>query len=268
MSADRRLVVLPVSPWSERASWALDHHGLDYRKVEHIPFLGERRLRRLVGARTSRATVPVLLAGGEVLSDSWDIAVYADREGSGSPLIPAADAEEIRRWYELCERTMAAARALTVGRMLVSEGALEESLPPAVPRLIRRALRPVTRYGMVWFARKYALDLEETERPRQLQREALDALRAALAATGYVRGSFSYADIIAATLLQAVVPVAHRYIRLGRATREVWTQADLAADYADLIRWRDELYERHRGRARGNRRDVETPQQAASGAGA
>ena len=249
MSDERRLVVLPVSPWSERASWALDHHGLSYRKVEHIPFIGERRLRRLVGARTSRATVPVLLAGGEVLTDSWDIAVYADREGSGSPLIPAAELAEIQRWNELGERTMTAARALTVGRLLASDAALDESLPRALPRLIRRALRPVTRHGMVWFARKYALDLSDTERPRRMVREALDALRAAIAATGYVRSSFSYADIIAASLLQGVVPVAHRYIRLGSATREAWTQPELAADYADLIRWRDELYERHRKRA-------------------
>ena len=52
-----------------------------------------------------------------------------------------------------------------------------------------------------------------------------------------------------ATLLQGVVPVAGRYICLGPATREAWTQADLAEEYADLIRWRDQLYERHRQRS-------------------
>lgn len=249
MSDERRLVVLPVSPWSERASWALDHHGLAYRKVGHIPFLGERRLRRLVGARASRATVPVLIAGAEVLTDSWDIALYAEREGSGPPLIPAAEAAEVQRWNELGERTMTAARVLTVSRLLASNGALDESLPPSVPRLIRRALRPVTRHGMSWFARKYALEGMDTEASRRVLREALDQLRSALGATGYVLASFSYADIIAATLLQGVVPVAGRYIRLGPATREAWTQADLAEEYADLIRWRDQLYERHRKRA-------------------
>ena len=242
-------MVLPVSPWSERARWALDHHALAYRKVEHIPFIGERRLRRLVGARSSRATVPVLLAGGQVLTDSWDIALYADREGSGSPLIPAADAAEIQRWNELAESTMIAVRALTVARLLASNGALDESLPPAVPRLMRRALRPVTRYGMAWFARKYALPGSDAEASRRALRETLDQLRSVIAGTGYVLASFSYADIIAATLLQGVVPVAGRYIRLGPATREAWTQADLAEEYADLIRWRDELYERHRKRA-------------------
>jgi glutathione S-transferase len=249
MSEERRLVVLPVSPWSERARWALDHHGLSYRKIEHIPFIGERRLRRLVGARSSRATVPVLIAGGQVLTDSWDIALYADREGSGSPLLPPAELADIQRWNELGERTMTAARVLTVSRLAASNGALDESLPPAVPRLIRRALRPVTRYGMAWFARKYALLGKDPETSRRALRETLDQLRSALGATGYVLASFSYADIIAATLLQGVVPVAGRYIRLGPATREAWTQADLAEEYADLIRWRDQLYERHRKRS-------------------
>ncbi len=87
----RKLVSLHVSPWSERAKWALDHHGLDYEVVEHMPIIGERRLRRLVGPGKPRATVPVLLAGAEKV-----IAVYADREGKGTRLIPRS----MRRRYE------------------------------------------------------------------------------------------------------------------------------------------------------------------------
>jgi glutathione S-transferase len=51
-----------------------------------------------------------------------------------------------------------------------------------------------------------------------------------------------------AVLLQAVAPVADRYIRLGPATRQVWSQPELAAEFADLIAWRDTLYERHRAK--------------------
>jgi glutathione S-transferase len=47
-------------------------------------------------------------------------------------------------------------------------------------------------------------------------------------------------------VLQAVVPVAHEFIRLGPASREAWTNPRLAADYADLVAWRDRLYARHR----------------------
>jgi glutathione S-transferase len=42
------------------------------------------------------------------------------------------------------------------------------------------------------------------------------------------------------------VSVADRYRELGPATRVVWTRQDLAARYADLVSWRDQLYERHR----------------------
>ena len=57
---------------------------------------------------------------------------------------------------------------------------------------------------------------------------------------------FSYADVIMASLLQGVAPVADRYIRLGPATRAAWTQLELARANADLIAWRDRLYEHHR----------------------
>lgn len=40
-------------------------------------------------------------------------------------------------------------------------------------------------------------------------------------------------------------------IRLGPATRAVWTQPALAAEFADLLAWRDGLYAAHRpGRTR------------------
>jgi glutathione S-transferase len=37
-----------------------------------------------------------------------------------------------------------------------------------------------------------------------------------------------------------------RYIRLGEASRKVWSHPDLAAEFADLVTFRDELYARHR----------------------
>jgi hypothetical protein len=51
---------------------------------------------------------------------------------------------------------------------------------------------------------------------------------------------------VVATFLQGVVPVADHYIRLGPSTRQAFTQPDLAVSYADLIHWRDRIYEQHR----------------------
>jgi glutathione S-transferase len=141
---------------------------------------------------------------------------------------------------------MTAGRVLTIARLLASDAALQETLPPALPRLARRLLLPVARRVTHWFARKYELDLEAKAAAQSVLCEALDALRTALVRSEYVLGRFSYADIIAASLLQGLVPVADRYVRLGPATREVWTNAQLAAAYPDLVAWRDRLYERHR----------------------
>src|SRR5579862_5425480 len=101
MAVSPKLVVLSYSPWSERARWALDHHGLTYRTVQHTPFIGERRLRRLTGGRQGRATVPVLIDGDTLLTDSWDIALYADQLGPAAKLIPAGRESEVRTWVDL-----------------------------------------------------------------------------------------------------------------------------------------------------------------------
>jgi glutathione S-transferase len=244
-----RLVNLPVSPWSERARWVLDHHRIDYESIVHVPFIGERRLRRLIGTRQGRVTAPALLLPDRVLTQSWDIAEYADGHGHSGRLIPADRVSDVQHYNDLADRTMEGGRTLVTRALLASPAAQAEILPPGVPRSLRPWLGPLTRYCTRWFARKYELRLDDAQAPIAAQRAALLMLRAGLAKSPpYLLGSFSYADIVMAVLLQAVAPVADRYIRLGPATRQVWSQPELAAEFADLIAWRDALYERHRAK--------------------
>lgn len=243
------LLSLHYSPWSERARWALDHHGLAYQLVQHAPFLGERRLRRVVGRHVERATVPVLVAEGEVLRDSWDIALYADARGAAEKLFPRGLEDAIRVLADVAERTMFETRGLVTAALL-SDAALDEAQPRAIPKPLRPLLRPVARYGTLWFARKYALDLTELEAQRQTLARGLTTFRERYGARPYLFERFTYADIVFCSLLQAVKPVDDRYIRLGPAWRSAWTQPALADEFADLIRRRDELYAAHRGRRR------------------
>lgn len=243
----RKLVTLSYSPWSERARWALDHHGLAYERIGHTPFLGELKLRRLLGKRKNgRATVPVLIAGDEVLTDSFDIALYADREGSGQKLIPMEREGEIRAFAERVDGAMQHGRVLLVSRLLASGPARDETLPRWVPGAIRLLLRPVTRFGTAWFGRKYAVDLDSVAVHRAALRSALEEFRNALGGRDYVYGSFTWADILLASLIQGIAPVDDRYIRLGEASRKVWSHPDLAAEFAELVSFRDTLYARHR----------------------
>jgi len=248
MATTRKLVQLSYSPWSERARWVLDHHAIAYRTIEHTPFLGELRLRRLVGRKKGRATVPVLIDGDTVLTDSWDITQYADRTGTGSKLIAPELEAGVREWTELADRASSQGRALVVSALLASDTALDEGLPFPLPPWLNAPMRPLTRFGLRWFARKYDLLPGAPAEYEARMRPALDQLRASVKSSPYLLGRFTYADIAMATLLQGVSPVGNGYIRLGPATRRAWTRPVLEADYPDLIRWRDNLYIEHRGR--------------------
>jgi glutathione S-transferase len=243
-----KLVVLHVSPWSERVRWALDHHGIAYRLVQHAPFLGERKLRKLVGPTDGPVTVPVLVDGGELITQSWDIVVYADRKGDATTLIPTDKEAAIRAWVRDVDDASSHGRALVMRAMLASPSALDESHPPQVPTFIRPLLRPITRYGSQWFARKYGLNLDAVAEHEAAVRATLGKMREALKSGPYLLGGFTYADIVAATLLQGIAPVGDEYIRLGPATRAVWTRPEIAGEFVDLIRWRDDLYREHRRR--------------------
>src|SRR4051812_46178482 len=94
-------IQLPYSPWSERARWALDHHHVPYRAVEHVPMVFEPGLRAVTAALTrsgrrlfEKITVPMLIDEGKVYPDSVAIAEHAEQVGSGSPLVPEGSRAE------------------------------------------------------------------------------------------------------------------------------------------------------------------------------
>ncbi|MEA2423365.1 MAG: glutathione S-transferase, partial [Thermoleophilaceae bacterium] len=68
------LVTIPISHYCEKARWALEWAGVPYRERAHLQVLHWVAARRAGGGRT----VPVLVCGGRVWSDSSDIVDYAD----------------------------------------------------------------------------------------------------------------------------------------------------------------------------------------------
>src|SRR5688572_13489234 len=197
-------VYLPYSPWSEKARWALDHHGVDYETSLHVPMTGELELRLRTRRFRGRISVPVLIAEEGVLFDSFDIATYAEQHGHGTPLFPPRQAHAIADWNLRSETALAAGRKASLRRALADPATLEEGLAPLLPPRLRAPLRFVARGGVAYLSRKY-----KTERAddRALV-EALDALRNALQGKHYVLGELSYADLTMAAVLQFVRPVA------------------------------------------------------------
>jgi glutathione S-transferase len=233
---------LSYSPWSEKARWALDHHRFAYAYKEYVPMVSEWRLRMAAKRPSGKLTVPVLIDGDKALCDSFEIARHAETYGSGAPLFPAGSKDPILYFNEESERALTAGRALVVNGSLRSPSARKEAAPKALGPL-RGVMGKV---GIRYFLKKYGVTPEMEQKSEEEVRAILLRTRDALSGRRYLTGGFSYADIAMAVTLQMVKPVDERFIKIGPATRDVWTQPDLAREFSDLIEWRDRLYDEHR----------------------
>jgi glutathione S-transferase len=228
------------SPYTERARWALSHHSIDHEYQEHTPFLGEAALRLRVGSR--RATVPLLLAGGEKLMDSMAIVSWADEHGSGEPLM--WDEEAVGEWVDRVAPALHQIRARVTRRIVVDPDALTEAAAGSVPRLLARRVRNVAAKGAWHLSKKhgFAMTDEESDHEVAVMREVLDAIRAQLDGSETMLARFSAVDVVCAALLQGIAAVDHPAWSLPPATARAWSEPELADDYADLLAWRDRVY--------------------------
>ena len=244
------LTAMPVSPWSEKARWALDHHRIEYIENVYTPMLSEPALRWRLRRVRGPVTVPVLFADGEAFTDSFDIAHYAERRGAGAPLFRRGLESAIDRWNQVSDAAMRAGRALVSCRIGDDPQARSEALPDLVPRPLRRPLEPVARLGVLYLKKKHRFSDDEHGNRADLRGRLAEMQSALSDGRQYLLGEFSYADIAMAAALQFVSPVADDHLPLGPATRRVWTDLDLAGELTDLIEWRDQLYAEQRRPAR------------------
>jgi len=245
------LLGLPYSPWSEKAKWALEVRKVPYRFVHYQPLLGEPALRIKTGRWRGVVSVPVMTAdGGEVYDDSAKIARFADARGEGPTLFPKEHEAAITHWIDLGEKALGAGRVLSLHRTLEDPEALKE----LVPRYLRGLGGIAAGIGGLGVRRtlaKYGAGKDTIDGHLKTARAALHELRAALAKSPSTSTpktllpTFTFADIAAAQMLSFVTPPAFG-LKLGKASRRGFTDPALAKEYADLLAWRDALYEAHR----------------------
>ncbi|MBM4341813.1 MAG: glutathione S-transferase N-terminal domain-containing protein [Deltaproteobacteria bacterium] len=239
------LYQIHYSPWSEKARWALDARCVAYRKVEYLPMLGAPMLRARLGRWSGKVTVPVLFASGQAHDDSLAIAQWAAGQGTGPELFPIGRATELLAWNRASEAVLAHGRALVTPRVAGDPSAALEQVPKGL-RWLGPLSAPLVALGVRYLRDKYALEAVGQNERRSAMRAELTALRQALASGAHLLGAFSYADIAMAVALQVVEPVGDGHQRLGPATRAAWREPELADEFADLIAWRDRLYDRFR----------------------
>jgi glutathione S-transferase len=73
-----------LSHYCEKVRLILDYKGLDYRKIEVTPGIGQIDVMRISGQRQ----VPVLKDGNEIIADSTAIAKYLEQRYPEKPILP------------------------------------------------------------------------------------------------------------------------------------------------------------------------------------
>lgn len=237
------LIALSYSPWSQRAKWALDHHEIDYDYTQYTPMLGEPWLRWKAGQWSGKVTVPTMVTDTGVLTDSLDIARWAEERGAAAPLF-GGDLTAIRTWNERTNALLAAGRMLVTAAVASDDAAIMESVPPALRKLPGCVL--VGRMGARYLLRKYAMSGSKDDLYAEMRGHLSDA-REALGEGPWIQDEFGYADIVLATSFQMLRPP-DKGFSLGDASRRAWTLPVLAEEFEDLLEWRDTVLARQPSR--------------------
>ncbi len=148
-----RLITIPFSHYCEKARWALEYAGIDYREEGHAPLLHWAATLANRGGRT----VPLLVTDEGTFADSTDILRWADRRAApGRALYPPGDGEaaeleerfdtvlgpatrRLAYFYLLPDRR--ATLAVATARVPRLEAALLRGALPLVRGMLRRGLR-------------------------------------------------------------------------------------------------------------------------------
>jgi glutathione S-transferase len=139
-----RLVTIPISHYCEKARWALQRAGLQYREEPHVQGLHRLYARRAGGS----STVPVLVTPEGAIGESERILQYCDR-GLPEPRRLLPGDEELRREaLALARRFDAglgpAGRRLIYVRMFAQPELLlsynNQGVPPWEDHLLRHSL--------------------------------------------------------------------------------------------------------------------------------
>jgi len=128
-----------VSHYTEKVRLILDYKGLDYRKIEVKPGIGQIDIFRMSGQRQ----VPVLKDGKEIIADSTAIAKYLDTQYPERPIIPTDPQQKalclmMEEWAD--EAFGLNARKAMLGAFSADPNLRTSALPSTVPDVLKRAV--------------------------------------------------------------------------------------------------------------------------------
>lgn len=131
-----------LSQYSEKVRFILDYKGLEYRKIEVTPGVGQIEVMRMSGQRQ----VPVLKDGNTVVADSTAIAFYLEEKYPEKPIIPVDPVHKgqcllIEEWAD--ESIGIKGRKALIGAINQNQNFRTAILPQQVPDVVKNLVGAV-----------------------------------------------------------------------------------------------------------------------------
>jgi glutathione S-transferase len=211
-----RLLTIPISHFCEKARWALDRAGIEYAEERHV-----QGIHRIVARRAGGGTtVPVLVTGERVLSESEGILRYADERLEDDrrlfPSKPELRDEVVGLCRELDRGLGPDGRRLMYALMLELKGPMLRVNNQGVPAWEGKTMFALWPLVTRWGRRDLGIDGDTVRVDQENVRRAFDAI-AERRADGrpYLCGErFTAADLTFAALAAAVIVPPEYGVRL------------------------------------------------------
>jgi glutathione S-transferase len=246
---------LPVSHYSEKVRWALDHKRVQHER--HAPIGGYHIAVALVLTRGRHYTLPVLELHGQRIGDSTAIIAALERAYPDPPLYPA-DPEERRRALALedffDEQLGPFVRRYAFHALRGDRERFDELAAGQVPPALARYRRAAGAYARAYTAMRFQTASERrAEEALAKVMAALDRIESELGDDQYLVGDrFTVADLTAAALFYPLVlpPEGPLQMDAPAAVNDVRNSLSTRRGY----RYVQEMFARHR--AKGASRPV------------
>ncbi|MDX2229391.1 MAG: glutathione S-transferase family protein [Leptolyngbyaceae cyanobacterium bins.349] len=232
-----------MSHYAEKVRLILDYKGLEYRKIEVTPGLGQMELVRMSGQRQ----VPVLKDGNEVIADSTAIAEYLERAYPEKPIIPTDP--KLRGLTLLMEQWADESIGLNARKCLVGTFGQDPTfrtavLPPDTPDFLKSLVGSVP--GDLLSALGYGVGFspDAIKAGKEAIKRDLTALCFILSAQPYlVTDQPTLADFAVAALTMYVKFPEGNYLNIPNALKGKGTPgiADIGT-FEPFFNWRNQLY--------------------------
>jgi len=247
-----------VSHYSEKVRLILDYKGLEYKKIEVTPGVGQVELFQKTGQRQ----VPVLKDGMTMIADSTEIALYLDRKYPEKPILPTEPIARgqcllIEEWAD--ESLGVKGRKVFIGALNQYQNFRTSILPKDTPDFLKKLVGSVPPELFDVLGMGVGLGSDAVKEAQKGVKQNLEALCLILENRPYLVGNEpTLADLTVAGLSMILKIPAGNYLDLPEELKGKGIPgiADNSA-YAPFFEWRDRLYSTYR--KLGNTSNVDSP---------